>query len=123
MSEEVNVAAEVETGETEAAEKVEKGVQGRTQRDMQNVTEVVEERAVLDIRKIDNAIDKLVKIREMDTKRTAVKFTPKNNLSLEDVNYFVIILYLTRVLCMCRWKRRVRTREKVKGSLMRLVVI
>jgi hypothetical protein len=64
------------------------GVQGRTQRDMQNVTELVEERTTLDIRSIERAVDKLVKIREMD-KKTEKPFIPKNKLAVADVQYFM----------------------------------
>ncbi|PJF17539.1 hypothetical protein PSACC_02654 [Paramicrosporidium saccamoebae] len=93
MSEEVPERAEhVENAEyaegTEQADEKQVGVQGRTQRDMQNVTELVEERTTLDIRSIERAVDKLVKIREMD-KKTERPFVPKNKLVAADVQYFM----------------------------------
>jgi NACalpha-BTF3-like transcription factor len=74
---------------TEPVEPVEQGVQGRTQRDMQSVTRHVEERAALDIRNLERAIDRLVKIREMDRKVEKPPFVPTNKLSPEDVKYFM----------------------------------
>jgi hypothetical protein len=83
---EPTAGAEVEDGEAPRTT----GEQGRTDRDMQAVTEHVEERSALDMGAIERAVDRLLQIRELDRKRcTNQPYIPQNPLKVEDVNYFM----------------------------------